>query len=137
MIDPELFVWFAVGFLLLKATQYALGARIYLTSAVREPEVAPLRPEGISAGEHDLLTSVDAELQNAGFRHVGFGQCAAFLTYHGPPEILNVFVHEQMSAYAIVRRHPVPELDQLVGISIQTEFPSGEILVNTNIPVEK
>jgi Zn-dependent protease len=137
MSASDIFLWLAVGFLLLKATQYALGARIYLTSAVREPKVAPLRPDEISPGERDLLSSVDAELQSAGFRHVGFGQCAAFLTYHGPPEILNVFVHDQMSAYAIVRRHPVPELDQLVGISIQTAFPSGEVLVNANMPFDK
>jgi hypothetical protein len=76
-------------------------------------------------------------MRSAGFRHVGFGQCSAFLTYHGPPEILNVFLHDQMSAYATVRRQPIPELDRLVGISIQTEFPSGEILVNTNMPLDK
>jgi Zn-dependent protease len=133
----NLLIWLVAGFLLLKAVQYVLGARIYLTSAVREPAVAPLRPEGISPGERDLLTCVDAELQGAGFRHVGFGQCAAFLTYHGSPENFNLFVHDEMSAYAIVRRHPVPELDQVVGISIQTEFPSGEVLVNANLLVDK
>ena len=77
MNASDLFVWLAAGFLLLKGTQYVLGARIYLTSAVREPSIAPLRPEEISPGELDVLTCVDAELQSAGFRHVGFGQCSA------------------------------------------------------------
>ena len=108
MNAPDILLWLAVGFLVLKATQYVLGARIYLTSAVREPDIAPVRPDEISPGERDLLTCVDTEMQSAGFRHVGFGQCPAFLTYHGPPEVLNVFVHDQMSANAIVRRHPVP-----------------------------
>jgi Zn-dependent protease len=137
MNASDIFLWLAVGFLVLKATQYVLGARIYLTSAVREPSIAPVGPDEIAPGERDLLTCVDTEMQSAGFHHVGFGQCAAFLTYHGPPEVLNVFVHDQMSANAIVRRHPVPELDRLVGISIQTEFPSGEVLVSANMPFNK
>ena len=135
MNASDLFLWLAAGFLLLKGTQYVLGARIYLTSAVREPSVAPLPAGEISPGELDLLTCVDAELASAGFRHVGFGQCSAFLTYHGPPEILNLFVHDEIPAYATVRRHPVPELDQLVAISIQTEFLRGAVLVNTNMPL--
>ena len=79
-----LIVWIAAGFLVLRATRHVLAARIYLTSAVREPCVAVLRPEEISPGELEFLTSADAELQNAGFRHLGFGQCSAFLTYYGP-----------------------------------------------------
>jgi HD domain len=39
-----LVAWIAAGFLLLRGPQYVLGARIYLTSAVREPDVAPIRP---------------------------------------------------------------------------------------------
>jgi hypothetical protein len=77
-----LVAWIAAGILLLRGSQYVLGARIYFTSAVREPDVAPIRPEQISPGELDLLSSVDAQLRSAGFRHVGFGQCAAFLTYY-------------------------------------------------------
>jgi len=114
-----------------------LGARIYLTSAVREPSFAPLRPEEIAPGELQLLTSVDAELRSAGFRHVGFGQCPAFLTYYGPPEVFNVFVHDGIPAYARVGRQLAPEYDQLVQIGIETAFPSGEVLATTDTRLDK
>jgi hypothetical protein len=63
MNASDIFLWLAVGFLVLKATQYVLGARIYLTSAVREPSIAPVRPDEIAPGERDLLTCVDTEMQ--------------------------------------------------------------------------
>src|SRR5450432_3363587 len=100
MTLAALVAWFVAGYLLLKGVQHVLGARIYLTSAVRTPDVAPIDLEKISPGELDLLTFVDGELQSAGFRHVGFGQCPAFLTYYGPPELLNAFVHDEIPAYA-------------------------------------
>jgi Zn-dependent protease len=132
-----LVAWLAAGFILLKGIQHVLGARIYLTSAVRAPDVAPIEPERISAGELDLLTSVDGELQGAGFRHVGFGQCAAFLTYYGPPEIVNAFVHDGIPAYAVVRRQIAPEYGRLVSVSVQTPFASGAVLATTNTPLDK
>jgi Zn-dependent protease len=137
MSISSVFLWLAAGFLLLRGIQYVLGARIYLTSAVREPSVAPLPQQEISPGELELLTSLDAELQSAGFRHVGFGQCPAFLTYYGPPEVLSAFVHDGIPAYASVRRQIAPEYDQLVGISIETVLPSGEVLTTTNTQLDK
>jgi Zn-dependent protease len=137
MSIATVFIWLAGGFVLLKGIQYVLGARIYLTSAVREPSVAPLRRQEISPGELALLTCVDAELQSAGFRHVGFGQCPAFLTYYGPPEVLNAFVHDGIPAYARVGRQLAPENDQLVRVSVETVFPSGEVLATSNTPLDR
>src|SRR5450631_2810890 len=132
-----LLAWLAAGFFLLKGIQHVLGARIYLTSAVRAPHVAPIDPEQISPGELDLLTSVDGELQSAGFRHIGFGQCLAFLTYYGPPELLNAFFHDEIPAYAVVRRKVAPEYGELVSVSVQTLFASGEVLATTDTPLDK
>jgi Zn-dependent protease len=117
-----IFVWVLFGYALLFGIRYLLGARLYLTSALREVEARAADRQKIEAGELRLLTLLDDGLAAAGFRHLGFGQVTPFLTYYGEPLSASVFVNEQLPAYALVRQHAAPEYGSLVELEVGTTF---------------
>ncbi len=127
--------WAAFGCLLLQAVRYLLGARVYLTCALREVEARPAEGRQIDAGELRLLGLLDGDLAAAGFRHLGFGCVTALMTYYGTPLAVSVFVNERIPAYALVRRRLAPELGRLVEIELKTVLASGEALVTVNTPI--
>ncbi len=68
-----IFAWVLFAYALFYGVRYLLGARVYLTCALREVEVAPISREQVDPSELRLLTQLDDELAAAGFRHLGFG----------------------------------------------------------------
>ena len=130
-------VWGAFGYVLLQAVRYLLGARIYLTCALREVEAAPTEGRQIDAGELRLLGLLDRELAAAGFRHLGFGRITALLTYYGTPLTVSVFANERIPAYALVRRRLAPELGALLELELRTVLASGEEIVTVNTPTSE
>ena len=114
--------WVLFGYALLYGVRYLLGARVYLTCALREVEVRPIPRERVEPAELRLLTLLDDELAAAGFRHLGFAQIAPFLTYYARALPVSVFVNEQIPAYALVRQHAAPEYGSLVELEVSTTF---------------
>lgn len=117
-----IFAWVLFGYALLYGVRYLLGARLYLTCALREVEVRPIPREQLDPAELRLLMLLDDELAVAGFRHLGFGQIAPFLTYYAQALPVSVFVNERIPAYALVRQHAAPEYGSLVELEVSTTF---------------
>jgi Zn-dependent protease len=113
--------WILFGYALLYGVRYLLGARIYLTCALRKVEVRPIPREQVEPAELRLLTLLDDELTAAGFRHLGFGEISPFLTYYGQALPVSVFVNERIPAYALVRQHAAPEYGSLVELEVSTD----------------
>jgi Zn-dependent protease len=124
--------WVLFLYVLLFGIRYLLGARVYLTCALRDVEVRPVPGQQVEPGELRLLTLLDDELAAAGFRHLGFAQATPFMTYHTGPLKFSVFVNERLPAYALVRQHAAPEYGNLVELEIETTFASGQRLVTLN-----
>ncbi len=114
--------WVLFGYALLYGVRYLLGARLYLTCALREVAVRPIPREQVDPAELRLLMLLDDELAAAGFRHLGFGQIAPFLTYYAQALPVSVFVNERIPAYALVRQHAAPEYGSLVELEVSTTF---------------
>ena len=117
-----IFAWVLFGYALLYGVRYLLGARLYLTCALREVEVRPISREQVEPAELRLLMLLDDELAAAGFRHLGFSQIAPFLTYYAQALPVSVFVNERIPAYALVRQHAAPEYGSLVELEVSTTF---------------
>ena len=134
-MSPALFLlWVAFGYALLQGIRYLLGARIYLTCALREVQAWPADRQQIDAAELRLMTLLDDELRRANFRHLGFGQITPLITYYAQPLAVSVFVNEQIPAYALVRRHLAPEYGRLVELEIRTAFVCGNQVLTVNTP---
>jgi Zn-dependent protease len=132
-VSPEkILLWLAFGYLLLRGARYLLGARLYLTSALRAPEVCEIPREQLEPGELRLLSQVDEELIAAGFQHVGFMHVSSLLTRQRAPLPMSVFVNERLPAYAFVWQHPAVEYAHLVEVEIETAFASGVSLHTRN-----
>src|ERR1700728_3492694 len=127
-----IFAWVLFGYALLYGVRYLLGARVYLTCALREAAVEPIPRAQVEPAELRLLTLLDDELAAAGFRHLGFGQIAPFLTYYAQALSVSVFVNERLPAYALVRQHAAPEYGTLVELEIGTAFAPDCRLVTLN-----
>jgi Zn-dependent protease len=125
VIATKILAWLAFAYLLLRGARYLLGARVYLTCALRAPEVRPVGREQLDPGVLRLLSQQDEPLTTAGFRHLGFVNASAPLTYHGAPMPSSVFVNEHLPAYAFVRPRPGPEYGRLVELEIETVCASG------------
>jgi Zn-dependent protease len=124
--------WVLFVYVLLYGIRYLLGARIYLTCALREVENRPIPRQQIEPEELRLLGLLDDELAEAGFRHLGFGVSTPFLTHYGAPFKFSVFVNERLPAYALVREPVAPEYDNLVELEIGTVYAAGYRLITLN-----
>jgi hypothetical protein len=108
-----IFAWVLFGYALLYGVRYLLGARLYLTCALREVAVRAITRDQVEPAELRLLTLLDDELAAAGFRHLGFGEISPFLSYYAQALPVSVFVNERIPAYALVRQHASPEYGSL------------------------
>jgi Zn-dependent protease len=126
--------WVAFAYVLLQGIRYLLGARVFLTCALREVETRPVERHHLDPGELRLLSLLDDELAAAGFRHLGFGEVTALITYYDKPLAVSIFENEQLPAYALVRRALAPEYGRLVELEIRTGLASGEQIVTLNTP---
>ena len=54
-----IFAWVLFGYALLYGVRYLLGARVYLTCALREVDVRPIPREQVEPTELRLLTLLD------------------------------------------------------------------------------
>ncbi len=124
--------WVLFVYVLLYGIRYLLGARIYLTCGLREVETRLIPRQQIEPDELRLLSLLDGELLEAGFRHLGFGASSPFLTYYGSPFKFSVFVNERLPAYALVREPAAPEYDNLVELEIGTVYAAGYRLITLN-----
>lgn len=134
MSVPQVLAWAAFAYVLLQCTRYVLGARLYLTCALREVEAHSLGRQQLDPGELRLLTSLDQELAAASFRHLGFGYVTPLVTYYGKPLTVSVFVSDRLPGYAFVRRHLMPEYARLVELEIRTEVAPGSQISTVNTP---
>lgn len=134
-LSPQaVLAWAALGYLLLRALPYLLGARLYLTCALREARVRPVARERLDPGELRLLSLLDEELAGAGFRHLGHAQVIPLLTYYDSAMPLAVFVNERLPAYALVHRGLTPEYGRVVELEIGTDLGEQGQLVTLNTP---
>lgn len=124
--------WALFVYVLLYGVRYLLGARIYLTCALREDENRLLPRQQIEPEELRLLGLLDDELLAAGFRHLGFGAVPPLLTYYAEPLKYSVFVNERLPAYALVREPVAPEYGNLVALEIGTVCAAGDRLITLN-----
>jgi Zn-dependent protease len=124
--------WALFVYVLLYGVRYLLGARIYLTCALREDENRLLPRQQIEPEELRLLGLLDDELLAAGFRHLGFGAVPPLLTYYAEPLKYSVFVNELLPAYALVREPVAPEYGNLVALEIGTVCAAGDRLITLN-----
>src|ERR1700747_2475653 len=90
--------WALFVYVLLYGVRYLLGARIYLTCALREDENRPLPRQQIEPEELRLLGLLGDALLAAGFRDLGFGAVPPLLTYYAEPLKYSVFVNERLPA---------------------------------------
>jgi Zn-dependent protease len=124
--------WVLFVYVLLYGIRYLLGARIYLTCALREDENRSVPRQQIEPEELRLLGLLDDELLAAGFRHLGFGAAQPLLTYYAEPLKYSVFVNERLPAYALVREPVAPEYGNLVALEIGTVYAAGDRLITLN-----
>jgi Zn-dependent protease len=124
--------WVLFVYVLLYGIRYLLGARIYLTCALREVENRSIPRQQIEPEELRLLGLLDDELLAAGFRHLGFGAATPLLTYYAEPLKFSVFVNERLPAYALVREPVAPEYGNLVALEIGTVYAAGDRLITLN-----
>lgn len=72
--------WFFVGYLMLQGIRYLLGARLYLTCALRGVESRPVETGEIDPKEQQLISLFDGDLAAGKFRHLGFGLITPVIT---------------------------------------------------------
>jgi hypothetical protein len=119
---------------LVRAMQYVLGVRTYLTCAARPPTVIAAEPSDLTTEEREVLESADAEVEDNGFRYVGMGQVTPLLTYYERPQYLRLFVSDSASIQCAVSARMVPEAGAVVAIELGTLLADGRWLVTTSVP---
>ena len=137
MGPTKIFAWLAFGYVLLRGVRYLLGARIYLTCALRAPQADTVPRQQLEPGELRLLSQVDEQLTAEGFHHLGFLHVSPLLTYQGSPQPASVFVNERLPAYAFVWPRAAAEYGQLVEVEIETFFASGIYVQTRNALVPR
>ena len=125
-------VWAVVVYIALRAIRYVMGARIYLTSALRESRARPVDDAALAPGIVRILSSFDQELAAAGGRPLGYGQCAPLLTYYGAQDTFKIFALDSIAAVALVRRSLTPEYGGICELVFITEFANGRVLLTTS-----
>jgi hypothetical protein len=128
MSTPKLLAWAAFAYVALIGLRYLLGARQYLTCALREVKAWATGPELLTPGQVRVLSVFDTELAAAGFTHLGFGHCSSLITHYAAPQTLSVLVNASIPAYAFVRRSVAPEDGRPAVLSLATELPDGSAL---------
>jgi hypothetical protein len=124
----KLLAWAAFAYVALLGLRYLIGARLYLTSALREVKVWATGPELLSPAQLRVLSVFDADLAAAGFKHLGFGHHSSLITHFEAPQTLSVFVNESIPAYAYTRRSPAPEDSRFAVLELLTELSDGTVL---------
>lgn len=132
MNNQQILEWLVFGYLTLFGIRYLLGARVYLSCALRAAEVRAARPEEIDPHELPLISFFDEELVAEGFRHLGFGLISPILTHYETASAASVFANSTIPAYAIVRCRAAPEYSGPAQLEIITEFSAGPALVTQN-----
>ena len=128
MSTPKLLAWLAFAYVALIGLRYLLGARQYLTCALREVKAWPTSADLLTAGQVRVLSVFDAELAAAGFTQLGFGHFSSLITHHAAPQTVSVFVNSSIPAYAFVRRSVAPEHGRPAVLSLATKLPDGSAL---------
>lgn len=124
----KLLAWAAFAYVALLGVRYLIGARMYLTCALREAKVWATGSELLSPGQLRVLSVFDADLAAAGFRHLGFGHHSSLVTYFEAPQTLSVFVNDSIPAYAYTRRSQTPEDSRAAVLELLTELSDGTVL---------
>jgi hypothetical protein len=124
--------WLGLGYVVLRAVGYILGARVYFTCALREGRAHVADSRRLSPAQIQMLSVFDSELHAAGFQHLGFGSLLPILTYYEAPMLVSVLVSESMPAYALVRRQIAPEYGSICELALVTEFSDGRGIQTTN-----
>jgi hypothetical protein len=128
MSTPTLLAWLAFAYFALIGMRYLLGARQYLTCALREVKAWPTSAELLTPGQLRVLSVFDAELAAAGFAHLGFGHFSSLITHHAGAQTVSVWLNANVPAYAFVRRSVAPEIGRPAVLSLATALPDGTAL---------
>jgi Zn-dependent protease len=126
-------------FALLRFLRYALGARIFLCSAIQEGPATPCADSALPDGEREILESFDSELAQVGWRPLGYLAHAPLLTYYGGSEYVRVFSSPVASTEIQVSRRLAPEYGMLLKFQLTTSLRDGRSLLTTDvgIPLEQ
>ncbi len=129
-----LFIFIAV-FLVLRLSRYALGARVFLTSALRSVIARPCAAEEVPDGERELLMSLDQLLLELGLRPLGFITYTPLLTYYGESDYLRLFADGSGLVEAHVFRRLAPEFGFIVSLACVTRLKDGRAIVTSDQPL--
>jgi len=125
-------IWGLLVILLLRAIQYVLLARTYLTCAARRLSVQAVDLESIDPDDREILGTADEQLKAAGYKPLFTIKAAALLTLYERPEYFRVYASEKQPIRVEVRRRMVPEAGALVTLQLETPLENGRVLVTTN-----
>lgn len=131
-MTAKLLGWIVFGYVALIAIRYVLGARMYLTCALREASAVAADPQRLTPTQLRVLSAFDTELAAAGFRHLGYSNVLPLITHYELPNAMSVFVNDSLPAYAFVQRRLAPEYGAICELGIGTEFSDGRAIETIN-----
>jgi Zn-dependent protease len=132
-VNPsEIILWGLAVLVLLRAIQYVLLARTYLTCAARRLSVEAVDPESLDQEDREILDTANEALARAGYSLLFAIKTPALLTLYEQPEYFRVYASKKQPVRAEVRRRMIPEAGALVTVQLETPLESGRRLVTTN-----
>src|ERR1700739_2561690 len=130
--SSKIIIWGLAVFVLLRAIQYVLLARTYLTCAARRLSVQVVDPKSIDPDDREILDTAEEPLAQAGIRPLLTVRAPALLTLYERPEYFRVYAAEKHPVRVEVRRRLVPEAGSLVTLQLETPLQSGPTPPTTN-----
>ena len=132
MSATAIVAWGIGTFVVLRALQYVLTARVFLTCAARH--LSAQRVEPVDVGEEDraILQSEDSELADAGYKLLFTAKTPALLTLYELPEAFRVLASESKPVRLELRRSQAPEAGRLVTMQLETPLADGRRLQTSN-----
>jgi tetratricopeptide (TPR) repeat protein len=122
-----------VAVVLLRAIQYLLLARVYLTCAVRRLSVQLVDPKDMDANDREILGSAHEALASAGYRPLLTAKAPVLLTLYERPEYFLIYLAEKLPISLHVRRRMAPEAGASVALLLETSLENGRKLVTSNL----
>lgn len=136
LVGPMGFLkWGVIAYVLYQGMRFLMVMRVYLVNGYRDPVLRSITSRQLDPGMLELLTSLDASLAAAGFRHLGFAESTLFLSSYDKPVPCSAFFNDALSTYAFVRPSSAPKFSAPAELQLQTYLESGISIVTFNMPI--
>lgn len=137
MNSSRIIIWGLVVIVLLRAIQYVLLARTYLTCAARRLSVQVVDPKEMEPDDREILGCADDPLAKAGYTALFTMKVPAILTLYERPEYLRVYASESRPIRVEVRRRLIPEAGAVVKLQLETPLENGRTLITSTFALAK